>query len=77
VVIVVSSGAALAARAGHGSPALNWALAGTFAVAAVIGVLVGGRLAGHTSPQRLSTAFTVLIVIVARYTLARSLPSLA
>jgi uncharacterized membrane protein YfcA len=52
VVIAVSSGAALAARAGHGSPAPNWALAGRFAVAAVIGVLAGGRLAGRTSAQR-------------------------
>jgi uncharacterized protein len=46
-------------------------------VAAVIGVLVGGRLAGRTSPQRLSGAFTVLVVIVAGYTLTRSLSSLA
>ena len=37
----------------------------------------GPAAAGHTSPQRLSTAFTVLIVIVAGYTLTRSLPSLA
>ena len=29
------------------------------------------------APQRLSAAFTVLIVIVAGYTLTRSLPSLA
>ena len=77
MVIAVSSGATLAAWAGPGSPALNWALGRTFTVAAVIGVLVGGRLAGHTSPQRLSTAFTILIVIVAGYTLTRSLPSLA
>jgi len=77
VVIAVSSGATLAARAGHGSPALNWALVGTFAVAAVTGNLTGGRLAGHTSPQRLSTAFTVLIVIFAGYTLTRSMPGVA
>lgn len=52
MVIAVSSGAALAARAGHGSPAPNWALAGRFAVAAVIGVLASSRLAGRTSAQR-------------------------
>ena len=73
----MSSGPRSRPGAGPGGPALNWALAGTFAMAAVIGVLAGGRLAGRTSPQRLSTAFTVLIVIVAGYTLTRSLPSLA
>jgi uncharacterized protein len=77
VVIAVSSGPRSRPRAGHGSPALNWALVGTFAVAAVIGVLAGARLAGHTSPQRPSTAFTALIVVVAGYTLTRSLPGVA
>jgi uncharacterized membrane protein YfcA len=46
-------------------------------VAAVIGILAGSRLAGHTSPQRPSTALTVLIVIVAGYTLTRSMPAVA
>lgn len=43
----------------------------------VAGALAGGRLAGRASPQRLSAAFTVLIVIVAGYTLARSLAAAA
>jgi len=73
VVIAVDSAAALAARTGHGGLALDWALIGAFAGAAVAGALAGGRLAGRASPQRLSAAFTVLIVIVAGYTLARSL----
>jgi uncharacterized membrane protein YfcA len=76
VVIAVNSVAALAARPVTAALALNWALVGTFAGAAMIGALAGGRLAGRASPQRLSTAFTVLIVIVAGYTLTRSLPSL-
>ncbi len=76
VVIAVNSAAALAARAGHGSLALDWALTGTFAAAAVIGALAGGSLAGRASPQRLSVAFTVLVVLVAGYTLTRSLPGL-
>ena len=46
-------------------------------MAAVIGVVARRPAAGHTSPQRLSAAFTVLIVIVAGHTLTRSLPSLA
>src|ERR1019366_7390727 len=59
--------AALAARAGHGSLTLDWPLIGTFAAAAVIGAVAGGSLAGRASPQRLSAAFTVLVVLVAVY----------
>jgi uncharacterized membrane protein YfcA len=77
VVIAVNSAAALAARAGHGTLTLNWPLIGTFAAAAVIGALAGGSLAGRASPQRLSAAFTGLVILVAGYTLARSLPGLA
>ena len=76
VVIAVNSAAALAARAGHGSLTLDWPLIGTFAAAAVTGVLAGGSLAGRASPQRLSAVFTVLVVLVAGYTLTRSLPGL-
>ncbi len=76
VVIAVNSAVALAARAGHGGLTLDWALIGVFTGAAVIGALAGGSLAGHTSPQRLSTAFTLLVLIVAGYTLTRSLPGL-
>ena len=76
VVIAVNSATALAARAGHASLTLDWPLTGTFAAAAVIGALAGGSLAGRASPQRLSAAFTVLVVLVAGYTLTRSLPGL-
>ena len=77
VVIAVNSAAALAARAGHGGLALNWPLLGAFTAAAMIGALAGSGLAGRADPRRLSAAFTVLIVIVAGYTLTRSLPGLA
>lgn len=73
VVIAINSAAALAARAGGAAFSLDWALAGAFAAAAVAGALAGGRLAGWASPQRLNTAFTGLIVVIAGYTLARSL----
>lgn len=77
VVIAIDSAAALAARAGHGGLTLDWALTATFAAAAVAGALAGGRLADRASPQRLSTAFTVLIIAVAGYTLTRSLTAVA
>ena len=76
VVITVNSPVALAARAGHGGPTLDWALIGVFTGAAVIGAVAGGSLAGHANPQRLSAAFTLLIILVAGYTLTRSLPGL-
>jgi uncharacterized protein len=41
-----------------------------------VGALAGGRLAGRVSPQRLGAAFTILILAIAGYTLARSLPGL-
>ena len=77
VVIAVNSAAALAARAGHGGLALNWPMVGAFTAAAMIGALAGSGLAGRADPQRLGAAFTALIVVVAGYTLTRSLPGLA
>ena len=76
VVIAVNSAAALAARAGHGGLALDWRLIGVFGAAVVAGALAGGGLAGRASPQRLGVAFSVLVVLVAGYTLTRSLPGL-
>lgn len=77
IVIAVDSAGALAARAGHAMFALDWAMVAAFTVAAALGTLAGSRLAGRVSPQRLSAAFTLLILAVAGYTLTRSLPSLA
>ena len=74
IVVAVDSAAALAARAGHALFALDWALIGVFTGAAVLGTLAGTRLAGRVRPERLSAAFTLLIIAVAGYTLARSLP---
>jgi uncharacterized membrane protein YfcA len=77
VVIAINSAVALAARVGFGGLALDWPLIGTFTGAAMIGALAGARVAGRADPQRLAVAFAVLIVIVAGYTLARSLSGLA
>jgi uncharacterized membrane protein YfcA len=76
VVIAINSAAALASRAAHGGLRLDWAITAGFTAAAAAGVLAGGRLAGRASPQRLNLAFTVLVVAVAGYTLARGLPAL-
>lgn len=76
VVIAINSGAALVTRAARGGLPMDWAVIIGFTAAAVAGVLAGGRLAGRASPQRLNAAFAALVVAVAGYTLARSLPAL-
>jgi uncharacterized membrane protein YfcA len=55
---------------------LDWLLIAGFTVAAVIGSLAGGRVASKVSPYRLTATFTVLLVAVALYTAARSIPQL-
>ncbi|EWT02550.1 membrane protein [Intrasporangium oryzae NRRL B-24470] len=76
LVIAVNSATALAARIGSGGTHLDWALIGTFTVAAVAGSLVGGRIASRANPRHLAMAFSVLLVAVALYTAARSIPAL-
>ena len=75
LVIAINSAAALAVRLG-GPVALDWPLLGVFTAAALAGALAGNRLASRVDPARLGTAFTVLLVAVAAYSLARSLPGL-
>ena len=75
LVIAINSAAALAARLG-GPVALDWPLLGVFTAAALAGALAGNRLASRVDPARLGTAFTVLLIAVAAYSLARSLPGL-
>jgi uncharacterized protein len=75
LVIAINSAAALAVRLG-GPVALDWPLLGVFTAAALAGALGGNRLASRVDPARLGTAFTVLLIAVAAYSLARSLPGL-
>jgi len=76
LVIAINSGAALAARLG-GNVHLDWPLLGVFTAAALAGALAGNRVASRVGPSRLTTAFTVLLIAVAAYSLIRSLPGLA
>jgi uncharacterized membrane protein YfcA len=75
LVISVNSAAALAARF-SGGMRLDWPLIGVFTLAALAGTLAGNRVASRVSASRLTAAFTVLLIAVAAYTLARSLPAL-
>ena len=75
VVIAINSATALASRFGQ-DVTLDWALIGGFMAAAVVGSLLGSRVVSRVSPARLSLVFTILLVVVAVYTAARSVPQL-
>ena len=50
LVIAINSATALAARAGHGI-SIDWTVIGVFTAAAVIGSLLGGRVASRVRPE--------------------------
>lgn len=78
LVIAVNSATALAPRVGSttGTGSLSWVLTGAFTGAAILGSLLGGRIATRANPVHLSRAFAVLLTVVALYTAARSAPAL-
>lgn len=76
LVISVNSATALTARVSSGGTHLDWPLIATFTAAAVIGSLLGGQIAGKAHPRHLTRAFAVLLIAVAVYTAARSIPAL-
>lgn len=75
LVISINSGSALLARLGHG-PSLNWVLITGFTAAAVVGSMLGGRVTSRVQPRVLAQGFALLLVVVALYTAARSIPQL-
>ncbi|MGS0686798.1 sulfite exporter TauE/SafE family protein [Nakamurella sp. GG22] len=75
LIIAINSATALVARAGTGVE-IDWAIIGPFTVAAVIGSLLGARVAARARPGTLQIAFAVLITVVGLYTAARSIPGL-
>jgi uncharacterized membrane protein YfcA len=76
LVIAINSASALLSRLGtHVS--VGYALVITFTVAAVAGAIAGSRIASKIRPGRLAAAFAVLMIVIALYTAARSIPALA
>ena len=75
LVITVNSVVALAARLG-GHPHLDWPLLGLLALTAIGGSVAGNRLTAKVDPAKLTAAFVVLLIAVALYTAARSVPQL-
>ena len=75
LVIAINSGSALLSRLGthaHIEPGLLLA----FTAAAIAGAVAGSRIASKVRPERLVGAFAVLMIAVALYTAARSVPAL-
>jgi uncharacterized membrane protein YfcA len=70
VVIAVNSAVALTTRIATTS--IDWHITLPFTVAAVAGVLTGGRIAATLDPQRTLRAFAALLVAVATYTALRA-----
>ncbi|UNX55409.1 sulfite exporter TauE/SafE family protein [Georgenia sp. TF02-10] len=75
VVLVINAGTGLAAR-GPSLAALDWPPVLAFAAASMVGSVVGARLARRMSPAALTTAFAVLLALVAVWTAVQAVPDL-
>jgi uncharacterized membrane protein YfcA len=76
LVIAINSATSLTARAGSGGISIDWSIIGVFTAAAVIGSLLGARIATRARPETLRYTFALLIIAVGLYTAARSIPAL-
>ena len=75
LVIAINSAVALGVRLG-GSTTFDWPLLATFTATAIVGSFVGNRVASKVDARSLTTAFAFLLLGVAVYTAARSVPHL-
>jgi len=75
LVIAVNSASALLSRLGT-HVTVDHTLLITFTAAAVVGAVAGSRVASRVRPERLSVAFAFLMIAIALYTAARSIPAL-
>lgn len=76
LVIAINSATALAARTQQGVGDLDWPLILGFAAVAVLGSLIGSRIADRLPAGRLSQAFAVLVLGIAAFTAVQSVPAL-
>ena len=76
LVIAVNSATALTARISSGSVELDWPLIAGFTAAAIVGSLFGGRITSRVDSRHLTMAFAILLIAVALYTAASSIPAL-
>jgi uncharacterized membrane protein YfcA len=76
LVIVINSVSALLSRLGTHAT-VNATVLIAFTVAAVAGAVAGSRISSRVRPERLTAAFAYLMIAIALYTAARSIPALA
>jgi len=74
LAIAINAVWGLLGHLGYGD--IDWGLTALFVVGGILGVLVGGKVAGRVPENRLRLAFAVLIVGIAVYTFIRSLSAL-
>jgi uncharacterized membrane protein YfcA len=74
-VIAINSAAAFVTRVSGGAH-LDWVPVIALTVAAVVGSMLGARVASRVDARKLGMAFSVLLVAVAVYTAWQSLPAL-
>jgi uncharacterized membrane protein YfcA len=75
LVIAVNSASALLSRLGTHAH-IDAAILVAFTAAAIAGSVAGSSVASRTEPERLMGAFAMLLIAVAVYTAARSVPHL-
>jgi uncharacterized membrane protein YfcA len=75
LVITINSASSLLSRIGTHAT-IDPGLIVAFTAAAIAGTVVGSRVATRSRPERLVGAFAVLMIAVALYTAARSIPAL-
>ena len=75
VVITITSAAALAVRAGSGAPP-DWTSVAVLTATSAAAAVAGARLADRVGTNRLQAVFAGLVLGVAVYTAARSVPAL-
>jgi uncharacterized membrane protein YfcA len=76
VVITITSAAALVVRAGSGAGP-DWGVVFVLTAVSAVAAVVGARFANRVGSDRLSAAFTVLVLVVAIYTATQAIPALA
>ena len=76
VVITITSVAALSVRAANGATQPDWWLVAALTAASAVAAIAGARLAARTNTDRLSLAFTGVVLAVASYTAVQAAPAL-
>lgn len=75
LVIAINSGVALTTRLT--TTGIDWAVTAPFTLAAIMGVVTGGKIADRLDPKRSLRAFAALLAAVAVYTAVRAGSALA